>query len=238
MKRKLSKLATLFLALLIVFTTVLPASARGYGSRRSCGRWYCQLQLCTQKWNCGNACRPDCDDTLPNQPDTEQPDTPDTDQPDVPDVDVPDIDIPVEPDVPDAEEPEQPDTDAGSGSVSTLERQVVTLVNQERAANGLPALSLSVTLSDGARLKSQDMRDNRYFDHNSPTYGSPFDMMKSLGITYSAAGENIAMGYSTAEAVVNAWMNSAGHRANILSSNYTTIGVGYVDGYWTQWFTR
>ena len=70
------------------------------------------------------------------------------------------------------------------------------------------------------------------------TYGSPFDMMKSFGITYNYAGENIAMGYSSPEAVMTAWMNSAGHRANILSANFTTLGVGYGadGGYWTQWF--
>ncbi len=170
---------------------------------------------------------------------------PDTPAPDLPGWEIPDTDDqdPEIPETPDSgtPDPEQPgDSQPESGSVSALERQVVTLVNQERAAYGLPALTLSTQLSDGARLKSQDMRDHRYFDHNSPTYGSPFDMMRSLGITYSAAGENIAMGYASAEAVVNAWMNSPGHRANILSENYTNIGVGYVadGGYWTQWFTR
>ena len=80
------------------------------------------------------------------------------------------------------------------------------------------------------------MRDQGYFSHTSPTYGSPFSMMQSLGITYRSAGENIAKGYATAEAVVNAWMASDGHRANILSTRYTSMGIGYVDGYWTQWF--
>ncbi len=136
--------------------------------------------------------------------------------------------------------PTQPTTPTASGSVSSLEQQVVTLVNQQRASYGLPALSLSTTLSNGARLKSQDMQKNHYFSHTSPTYGSPFDMMRSLGISYRSAGENIAMGYSTAAAVVNAWMNSPGHRANILSGSYKQIGVGYVSngGYWTQWFTN
>ena len=82
------------------------------------------------------------------------------------------------------------------------------------------------------------MAKNNYFSHQSPTYGSPFDMMKSMGITYRHAGENIAMGYASAEAVVKAWMNSEGHRKNILSANFTTLGVGYVasGNYWTQWF--
>ena len=82
------------------------------------------------------------------------------------------------------------------------------------------------------------MKDNNYFSHTSPTYGTPFQMMKSFGITYKTAGENIARGYNTPESVVNGWMNSSGHRANILNSTYTRIGVGYVkDGnYWTQMF--
>ena len=82
------------------------------------------------------------------------------------------------------------------------------------------------------------MHDKHYFDHNSPTYGSPFDMLTAFGVNYRAAGENIAMGYGTPQAVVDGWMNSPGHRANILNANFTQIGVGYVaDGnYWTQLF--
>lgn len=120
----------------------------------------------------------------------------------------------------------------------SFEQQVVALVNEQRAANGLAALTLNEELSNVARAKSQDMHDNNYFSHTSPTYGSPFDMMKSFGISYRTAGENIAMGYSTPEAVMNAWMNSEGHRANILNSSYTQIGIGYVEdgNYWTQEF--
>lgn len=115
---------------------------------------------------------------------------------------------------------------------------MVELVNEVRAENGLGALKLNAELSDVARTKSQDMRDKGYFAHESPTYGSPFDMMKSFGISYRTAGENIAMGYTTPEAVMDAWMNSPGHRANILNGSFTEIGVGYVkDGnYWTQMF--
>lgn len=121
----------------------------------------------------------------------------------------------------------------------SFEERVAELVNQQRAANGLKPVTLSAELSKAARAKSQDMHDNRYFAHESPTYGSPFDMLKSFGISYRTAGENIAMGYATPEAVMNAWMNSTGHRANILNASYTQIGVGYVaDGsYWTQEFT-
>lgn len=142
------------------------------------------------------------------------------------------------PAVPEQKPEEKPETDTPSASVHALERRVAELVNQERAKRGLAPLTLSADLCAKARIKSQDMADNRYFSHQSPTYGSPFDMMKRFGITYRTAGENIAMGYATAEAVVQAWMNSEGHRKNILSANYTTLGVGYVanGNYWTQWF--
>ncbi len=122
----------------------------------------------------------------------------------------------------------------------SVEQEVVTLVNAERAKEGLPALKEEWELSRVAKYKSQDMHDKKYFDHTSPTYGTPFTMMKNFGITYKSAGENIAMGQRSAEEVVKAWMNSAGHRANILNKNYTHIGVGYVkDGnYWTQMFIQ
>lgn len=123
-------------------------------------------------------------------------------------------------------------------SVSAYEKEVVTLVNKARSENGLSPLAYDWELSRVARYKSQDMHDKNYFSHTSPTYGSPFQMMKSFGIRYRSAGENIAKGQRTPEQVVNAWMNSSGHRANILNSSYTHIGVGYVkDGnYWTQMF--
>ncbi|QQZ11120.1 CAP domain-containing protein [Heyndrickxia vini] len=123
-------------------------------------------------------------------------------------------------------------------SLNAFEKQVVDLTNKERAKNGLPALKIDNELSKVARTKSNDMAKNKYFDHTSPTYGSPFDMMKKFGISYRSAGENIAMGQRSPEEVVNAWMNSEGHRANILNKNYTHIGVGYVENgnYWTQEF--
>ena len=119
-----------------------------------------------------------------------------------------------------------------------FETEVVSLTNRERAKYGLPALSEDWELSRVARYKSQDMRDRHYFSHTSPTYGSPFEMMRAFGLSYRSAGENIAMGYRTPAAVVEGWMNSEGHRANILNASFTRIGVGYVaDGhYWTQMF--
>jgi uncharacterized YkwD family protein/spore coat assembly protein SafA len=129
-----------------------------------------------------------------------------------------------------------PTTDS---SIVHYEKEVVRLVNEIRVRNGLPALTENWELSRVARYKSQDMKDNRYFSHTSPTYGSPFQMMKSFGITYRSAGENIARGQRSPQEVVTAWMNSAGHRANILNASFTQIGIGYVaEGhYWTQMFT-
>ena len=128
-----------------------------------------------------------------------------------------------------------PEEDA---AVTQYEQEVIRLVNEIRAQNGLSALTYNWELSRVARYKSQDMVDNRYFSHTSPTYGTPFQMIRSFGLSYRSAGENIAYGQRTPQAVVNAWMNSSGHRANILSSSYTQIGVGYVANghYWTQMF--
>lgn len=125
-------------------------------------------------------------------------------------------------------------------ATTNYEQRVIDLVNQRRAQNGLSPLKANWQLSRVARMKSQEMHDKHYFSHTSPTYGSPFTMMNNFGIHFTAAGENIAMGQTTPEAVMNAWMNSPGHRANILNSSYTQIGVGYVpDGhYWTQEFIR
>ena len=135
-----------------------------------------------------------------------------------------------------AEKPQA--TTPASSAVSAFEQQVVELTNQERAKNGLPALKLDVELSKVARDKSKDMQTKNYFSHTSPTYGSPFDMMKAYGISYKAAGENIAMGQRSPEEVVQAWMNSQGHRENIMNPNFTHIGVGHVTAgnYWTQMF--
>ncbi|GIP55152.1 hypothetical protein J42TS3_41870 [Paenibacillus vini] len=109
-------------------------------------------------------------------------------------------------------------------------------MNQERAKQGLKPLAGNAELNNMALAKAKDMSQNNYFDHTSPTYGSPFDMMKKFGISYSYAGENIAMGQKTPADVVKAWMNSEGHRANIMNANYNLIGVGYYNGYWAQEF--
>lgn len=127
--------------------------------------------------------------------------------------------------------------------VKTTENRVIALVNAERAKAGLQPLKANWELSRIARYKSQDMIDKGYFSHTSPTYGSPFTMIQSFGIKFSAAGENIAMGQQTPEQVMAAWMNSPGHRSNILSPAYSEIGVGLAKSpsgvcYWTQMFIK
>ena len=123
----------------------------------------------------------------------------------------------------------------------SFQKEVVRLVNVERAKVGLKELSFNAELSNVATLKSQDMINKNYFSHTSPTYGSPFEMMKKFNISYKTAGENIAKGQKTPAQVVNAWMNSQGHRENILNKNYTEIGIGVAKDakgtlYWTQMF--
>jgi uncharacterized YkwD family protein/spore coat assembly protein SafA len=121
---------------------------------------------------------------------------------------------------------------------AAFEAEVIRLVNQERAKHGLSALAHDWQVSRVARYKSRDMNENNYFSHTSPTYGSPFTMLKNFGISYRSAGENIAKGYKTPAEVVKGWMNFSGHRANILSSKFTHIGVGYEKNgnFWTQMF--
>ncbi|GAA0328910.1 hypothetical protein GCM10008967_19290 [Bacillus carboniphilus] len=136
-----------------------------------------------------------------------------------------------------------PNNEPTDGTVKNIERQVVELTNQERQRNGLSPLKLNEKLSDVARLKSQDMRDKNYFAHNSPTYGSPFEMMQQFHVQYQTAGENIAAGQRSAQEVVQQWMDSPGHRKNILNPEFTEIGVGHVEGgnmgvYWTQMFIK
>lgn len=126
-------------------------------------------------------------------------------------------------------------------TAASYEEQVVQLVNVERVKNGLPKLFLDKKICDVARAKSKDMADNNYFAHQSPTYGSAGDMLRKFGVSWTAWGENIASGQKTPQEVVSQWMNSPGHRANILSPNFALIGVGYYKDasgrpYWTQMF--
>ncbi|SDH83798.1 SafA/ExsA family spore coat assembly protein [Alteribacillus bidgolensis] len=122
-----------------------------------------------------------------------------------------------------------------------IEREVIRLTNIKRQNHGLPKLKADWEVSRVARHKSRDMRNNGYFSHTSPNYGSPFEMLRDYNVNFRAAAENIAAGQQTASQVVEGWMDSPGHRKNILNESYTHIGVGYAEGgshsvYWTQMF--
>ena len=114
-------------------------------------------------------------------------------------------------------------------SMNNDEKEVFELINKQRTQNGLSPLKENSELQRVARIKAQDMVNNNYFSHTSPTYGSPFDMMKSFKISYNTAGENIA-GNSSNSSAVTAWMNSPGHRANILNGSFNQTGIGVVKG--------
>ena len=123
-------------------------------------------------------------------------------------------------------------------SILSFENEVIRLVNEQRLQQRLKPLTANWELSRITHYKSQNIVDQDYFSHTSPTYGSPFQMIKAFGLSFRTAGENIAYGQRTPQAVVNAWMNSSGHRTNILNDAYTQIGVGYEPNgrYWTQMF--
>lgn len=187
--------------------------------------------------------RPGCPE-LPD--DSETPDTPDeSETPDIPELpdlpDIPDLpevpDTPVIPEIPD--EPALPDETPGvDASMSAYAQEVVRLVNVERAKNGLSALTVNAKATQAAQVRAAEQAKS--FSHTRPNGTSCFTALKEAGVSYRSAGENIAYGQRTPEAVVNAWMNSAGHRANILGSQFTEIGVGYtvINGtpYWSQFF--
>lgn len=123
-------------------------------------------------------------------------------------------------------------------TTKSVENQVLNLVNQKRQEAGVSPLQMDWELQRTARVKACDMAEKKYFGHQSPTYGSPFDMIKEFGISYKTAGENIAQGQRSADEVMVSWMNSAGHRENILKREYTHLGVGYCQegNHWVQMF--
>lgn len=114
-----------------------------------------------------------------------------------------------------------------TSSMNANEKEVFDLINKQRTNNGLQALKVDDEVQRVARIKAQDMVDSNYFSHTSPTYGSPFDMLKSFKVSYKSAAENIA-GNSSNSGAVTSWMNSSGHKANILNGNYTYTGIGVV----------
>lgn len=124
-------------------------------------------------------------------------------------------------------------SNSNSGSSQTIstmtsdEKEVFNLINKQRTNNGLPSLKVDNEVQRVAKIKAQDMVNNSYFSHNSPTYGTPFQMLQNFKVSYKTAGENIA-GNSSNSGAVNAWMNSSGHKANILNKSFTHTGIGVV----------
>ncbi|RXJ00427.1 hypothetical protein DS745_12040 [Anaerobacillus alkaliphilus] len=150
---------------------------------------------------------------------------------------------PAQPQQPAQQQPAQQQEAApkqATAGISDAAAKVIELTNAERRKNGLPDYQADAQLSGVAKVKSDDMQQNNYFSHTSPTHGSPFDMIRDHGVSYRSAGENIAQGQRTPEQVVQAWMNSEGHRKNIMSADFTHIGVGYNENghYWTQMFIK
>ena len=214
----------------------------------------CQIEYCSGNYNGGQPCPiPSLPSEEPTQPaaivqPTVAPTTVPSERPAPRPTDAPApteavIIIPTEPvtEAPTQQEtaaPTEEEAEERGYALNSYEVDVVDRINKIRRSYGLGELSIDVELSRVARLKSQDMHDRHYFDHTSPTYGTPFEMMSTFGIRYRTAGENIAMGYRTPQSVVDGWMNSPGHRANILNASFSKIGMGYLaDGsYWTQMF--
>lgn len=130
-------------------------------------------------------------------------------------------------------------SDSTSNSESTFEEQVLKLVNEQRVANGLSKFTTNSKLTQVAKTRAKELTQE--YSHTRPDGTSCFTAFREAGIDYSSAGENIAAGYSTPESVVEGWMNSTAHRANILHPNFSTMGVGYAEGsgygsYWVQVF--
>lgn len=119
------------------------------------------------------------------------------------------------------------------------QKVILNLVNKERVSRGLKPMKLNTKLNKLAKIKSDDMHRNSYFSHKSPVYGSPFDLMKKYNVDYMTAGENIAKGQDTPEFVMKSWMNSSGHRKNILNPRFKEMEVSrdeYGNNIWTQMF--
>ncbi|MFG1814634.1 CAP domain-containing protein [Kribbella sp. NPDC049174] len=126
--------------------------------------------------------------------------------------------------------PTKTTTSAPSGGSGTAEAQVLKLTNDERAKAGCGPLRTNSALTNAAEAHAADMVDRHYFAHDSLDGRSPFDRMKAAGYRGGAMAENIAVGYQSPAAVVEGWMNSSGHRKNILNCTYTVIGIGYDAG--------
>ena len=228
MKHK--KIACLLTALTVAAT---PASALSFNSyeelqQHLCNRW----GICLENFQ-----KPIC----PNWETPERPTPPESELPEVTPPQAPEFEKPevLPPQAPETETPEVVPPQMPETEVAGYAAQVAKLVNAERAKYGLPALTWDSTVSAAAQVRAQEIVEN--FSHTRPDGSSCFTALQQNGVNYRGAGENIAYGQSSPEAVVAAWMASPGHRANILQEKFTTIGVGYhLNGgtpYWTQFFT-
>jgi len=142
-----------------------------------------------------------------------------------------------------SEDTHAPDGTKSPGCANTFPQQVFELINQERAAFELAPLAADVRLAAAAQAHSEDMAANDFMSHTGSNGSSPFDRMHAAGYEYTSAGENVAAGYSTPASVVAAWMDSPGHRANILRESFEQMGVGFAEAagtrytyYWTVAF--
>lgn len=179
---------------------------------------------------------PDCNINIPNLPDVIWPDLPKPEKPEAPNP--PETEAPT-PELP--ETPEQPEEETPAPELpASPAMQVINLVNAERAKEGLPALEFDAKIADAAIVRAKETEIS--FSHTRPNGTSFSTALKEQGISFRGAGENIAWGQRSPEEVMKAWMNSSGHRANIMNKNFTKIGVGYYQNsqgvkYWTQLFT-
>ena len=153
---------------------------------------------------------------------------------------LPGIGQPGDPDTPDNNQPENPSVPDTDTENANFVRQVVNLVNQERAKAGLSPVTADTSIQAAAQVRAKEIEKS--FSHTRPDGSSFSTALTQQGVTYRGSGENIAWGQKTPEQVMNGWMNSDGHRANILNKNFTKIGVGYHQNasgtnYWTQLFT-
>ena len=201
--------------------------------------------LCPELPGIGQPGNPDTPgDNQPENPDTpddnqpENPDTPDDNQPENPGT--PDGSLPENPDTPDNNQPGNPSVPDNDTENADFVKQVVNLVNQERAKAGLSPVTADTSIQAAAQVRAKEIEKS--FTHTRPDGSSFSTALTQQGVTYRGSGENIAWGQKTPEQVMNGWMNSEGHRANILNKNFTKIGVGYHQNasgtnYWTQLFT-
>ena len=201
--------------------------------------------LCPELPGIGQPGDPDTPDNNqpenPSVPDDNQPEnpgTPDNNQPENPST--PDGSQPENPGTPDNNQPENPSVPDTDTENANFVRQVVNLVNQERAKAGLSPVTADTSIQAAAQVRAKEIEKS--FSHTRPDGSSFSTALTQQGVIYRGSGENIAWGQKTPEQVMNGWMNSDGHRANILNKNFTKIGVGYHQNasgtnYWTQLFT-